>query len=113
MPSSLQEKAMKSFKYLLTYANRHGDQLTPTPYWVEVNRPIEDPEHFRTLALDMIKPDTAITGFLGSPSGKAYELKLMAVSLLRAGDEPDENTQFKILAYSRVYPADGQIKRLA
>lgn len=103
---------MKSFKYLITYAHRHGDQLIPTPYWVEVNRPIEDPAHFQTLALDMVKPDTATSGLFGNHSGKAYETTPMAISLLRAGDEPASNFPFEVLAYSRVFPADGQIKRL-
>lgn len=94
---------MKTFKYLVTFGRSNCDRFTLHPFWVEVNRPIEEADDLRQLTEQVVIPATATSGFLGNPQGMAREWVLSSVSLLRAGDTPENETApFRVLKFSEI-----------
>lgn len=95
---------MKTFKYLVTYAHTISDESRFFPYWVEVNRPIEELHHLKQLSKDVVQKDTATQGFLGNPNGRKYDYKLLSISQLAQGDMPeDPATPLQIIKFGKAY----------
>lgn len=94
---------MKTFTYLVTFGKSNCDVFTLHPFWVEVNRPIEGADHLYQLTEQVVVPATATSGFLGNPRGMAREWVLSSVSLLRAGDMPENGAEaFRVLKYTEM-----------